>query len=800
MTSSQRKEAKINATGDQIPSPNLARPHILAPLYHRGSEILVLGNQACGLAGILSIPLVPIQGTTGAGCRSLPGLSSRVGISPDLLHHTVSTTTSTSPTAMIGHHREPHGGANRSSLVARANERAKVFTPVRVFAVRPAECEPTNKRESERERETAKGGIKRSWMMGPLQTRGTRREPMRAKRGEYGAALECKGRRNERSPRKPTDQRHRPAEMICYRFSSFVRDFRGHVRSPGWAAAFDIVVTWMDFSSSSEYQHFTRSLPARLASARPLVLLNTCQRWVQSLARGRIDTVPEGDHPANCLYFNYWNEDAGEICADLNIEVLRADEGDGWGKRKIPEETRRPAASSGMIPTCENLGAIPLGIEPGSPGGEGDNSDNTTVAPLSKRTVSTFDDEKRWDRQVPQCRAHEERHRLYTQCSELTCRVLIVSTPSNFRPRDQVAGNCVTRRHRFGVRTHQDEPPRSPSTVLRSSDETHKCLPELVAAARENSHANRVRFLAESLSRFSHVGIVSDDATGRWVFSEISRFPRPCIPVLLRTHLTSPSSALETSMLSAAQIPPPHLKFSNRTNNLVLSRHGSQLNAHESSAPANSFSNNTCTDINLQMSHFPPMLWLISGANVGGKSPDSLPVRQEFKSRSFSKKRDNPTDLAWERMTLKMAVVAISVVYCCARRGIRDSGIKSLDLVVVTELEPLGVRFNDNIASQSVRGFVINRRRGCVCKSYHQTDYHPKLMLRILPRFSGFESRVKAHHPVFGFPRFPAITPDELWGGTLVQEGPRLLLARSPPTKANWVQSPAGSPDVRKWE
>ncbi|KAJ8868695.1 hypothetical protein PR048_030234 [Dryococelus australis] len=31
------------------------------------------------------------------------------------------------------------------------------------------------------------------------------------------------------------------------------------------------------------------------------------------------------------------------------------------GKRRIPEETRRPAASSGAIPTCENPGAAPIG-------------------------------------------------------------------------------------------------------------------------------------------------------------------------------------------------------------------------------------------------------------------------------------------------------------------------------------------------------------------------------------------------------------------------------------------------------
>ncbi|KAJ8882652.1 hypothetical protein PR048_014464 [Dryococelus australis] len=44
------------------------------------------------------------------------------------------------------------------------------------------------------------------------------------------------------------------------------------------------------------------------------------------------------------------------------------------------------------------------------------------------------------------------------------------------------------------------------------------------------------------------------DASGRWVFSGISRFPRPCIPALLQSHLISPSPALKTSSLRAAQI------------------------------------------------------------------------------------------------------------------------------------------------------------------------------------------------------------------------------------------------------
>ncbi|KAJ8892034.1 hypothetical protein PR048_004600 [Dryococelus australis] len=57
---------------------------------------------------------------------------------------------------------------------------------------------------------------------------------------------------------------------------------------------------------------------------------------------------------------------------------------------------------------------------------------------------------------------------------------------------------------------------------------------------------------------FSFVGIVPDDTAGRRVFSVISRFPRPCIPASLQTHLASPSSALKTSMLSTTQTFPQH--------------------------------------------------------------------------------------------------------------------------------------------------------------------------------------------------------------------------------------------------
>ncbi|KAJ8888298.1 hypothetical protein PR048_007785 [Dryococelus australis] len=59
-------------------------------------------------------------------------------------------------------------------------------------------------------------------------------------------------------------------------------------------------------------------------------------------------------------------------------------------------------------------------------------------------------------------------------------------------------------------------------------------------------------------SGFSHVGIVQDDAACRRVLSGISRFPCPCIPALLRTHLVSSTSALKTVMSRAVQISPLH--------------------------------------------------------------------------------------------------------------------------------------------------------------------------------------------------------------------------------------------------
>ncbi|KAJ8869720.1 hypothetical protein PR048_028715 [Dryococelus australis] len=48
-------------------------------------------------------------------------------------------------------------------------------------------------------------------------------------------------------------------------------------------------------------------------------------------------------------------------------------------------------------------------------------------------------------------------------------------------------------------------------------------------------------------TRFSHVGIVTGDAAGRWFFLGICRFPHPCVPMLIHYHLISPSSDQKTA-------------------------------------------------------------------------------------------------------------------------------------------------------------------------------------------------------------------------------------------------------------
>ncbi|KAJ8874417.1 hypothetical protein PR048_025266 [Dryococelus australis] len=61
----------------------------------------------------------------------------------------------------------------------------------------------------------------------------------------------------------------------------------------------------------------------------------------------------------------------------------------GHGKGEIPEKTCRPAASSNTIPTCENPGATPPGIDFSSPWWRKCTSHCATAAAIPKDSSHT---------------------------------------------------------------------------------------------------------------------------------------------------------------------------------------------------------------------------------------------------------------------------------------------------------------------------------------------------------------------------------------------------------------------------
>ncbi|KAJ8868508.1 hypothetical protein PR048_030036 [Dryococelus australis] len=125
-------------------------------------------------------------------------------------------------------------------------------------------------------------------------------------------------------------------------------------------------------------------------------------------------------------------------------------------------------------------------------------------------------------------------------------------------------------------------------TLIGSQNLDVKNIPNLFTHSRATvakrlacsppTKANRVQSLGRTTTGISLLGIVPDDAAGRRVFSGVSRFPRPFILALLHTHL-SPSSALQTSLLRAAQIS----SLSSRYYGRACEHHGYVKGLHQSS-------------------------------------------------------------------------------------------------------------------------------------------------------------------------------------------------------------------------
>ncbi|KAJ8894899.1 hypothetical protein PR048_000206 [Dryococelus australis] len=80
-------------------------------------------------------------------------------------------------------------------------------------------------------------------------------------------------------------------------------------------------------------------------------------------------------------------------------------------------------------------------------------------------------------------------------------------------------------------------------------------------APREVGFESTTTRLPPWRTELSYAVIEPDNAAGQRVFSGISHFPRPFIPVLIYPHLASPSTALKTSMLRAAQLSSLTLRY-----------------------------------------------------------------------------------------------------------------------------------------------------------------------------------------------------------------------------------------------
>ncbi|KAJ8870462.1 hypothetical protein PR048_029484 [Dryococelus australis] len=92
--------------------------------------------------------------------------------------------------------------------------------------------------------------------------------------------------------------------------------------------------------------------------------------------------------------------------------------------------------------------------------------------------------------------------------------------------------------------------PQRPSLVVIQHIISHNRSRGGVVVGILASHLGETGFDSrQGLPGSSLVGIVPDGAADLRVFPGISRFPRPCIPALLHSHLVYPSSALKTSIL-----------------------------------------------------------------------------------------------------------------------------------------------------------------------------------------------------------------------------------------------------------
>ncbi|KAJ8898002.1 hypothetical protein PR048_003362 [Dryococelus australis] len=201
---------------------------------------------------------------------------------------------------------------------------------------------------------------------------------------------------------------------------------------------------------------------------------------------------------------------------DLDGSRLRAGM-QGRGKGDIPEKTHRPAASSGTIPKIRKSGGNPAG--------------NRTQFALV---------------------GGEQKLNTISACTRQEAKL----------------------KYRNHIRLERASQKQSSNTHKTPFDRVKRCRERKInikASERANVDFKRARFIVNSLYKWSGDGmgkrsslgmatisscegpsdsvVNQNDAAGRRVSSGSPVSPRTCIPALLHTHLASPSSALNISML-----------------------------------------------------------------------------------------------------------------------------------------------------------------------------------------------------------------------------------------------------------
>ncbi|KAJ8886529.1 hypothetical protein PR048_012740 [Dryococelus australis] len=238
--------------------------------------------------------------------------------------------------------------------------------------------------------------------------------------------------------------------------------------------------------------------------------------------------------------------------AVLNNDILIIDEGETrwiwisaglqWRRKwDIPEETCRPVALSGTNLTCQESNPVRLGR-----GGV----EVTLLAFRQGEPRSSPDGNAPGFSHVATVLRNVTSRRVFSKTSCHPCPL------SGFHPPSIPVA----------LHTHLASYSLALKRGLREDLSTIQEWMDGVCFAKDYMHSWRhggvmVRQLASHLGepgsisggvapRFLHTGIVPNDDAIRRVFSGMSRFLQPGIPVLLHLHLTSPSKSLKTLVLT----------------------------------------------------------------------------------------------------------------------------------------------------------------------------------------------------------------------------------------------------------